>query len=279
MAHFASSSNLTNTNKACEYLFAPLRCLFAPPRLLFVCSALRCGADAMRKEGHLTAPGPQTARLWARRGGEQLWGNLKEPYRILSLSKRNIAVLQSDPKEHRNVATASGNIRGVPDLLRVLSGIPLNRTHAHLRYWFRGQPKSGLPLQPGVYRSTFGSYANEEDRFTKEKHLNQDFKVLSAGLRTGRETDADIYFLQQHYRMPTRLLDWTTNPLAALYFACAGDEDEDGELFAIDVYRLSPIGIATSRHPQFTGAIAALVEWKKATQLPKCILAVRPDRC
>ena len=86
------------------------------------------------------------------------------------------------------MATASGNIRGVPDLLRVLSGIPLNRTHAHLRYWFRGQPKSGLPLQPGVYRSTFGSYANEEDRFTKEKHLNQDFKVLSAGLRTGRET-------------------------------------------------------------------------------------------
>jgi hypothetical protein len=27
--------------------------------------------------------------------------------------------------------------------------------------------------------------------------------VLSGGLRTGRETDADIYFLQQHYRMPT----------------------------------------------------------------------------
>ena len=59
MAHFASSSNLTNTNKACEYLFAPLRCLFAPPRLLFVCSALRCGADEMRKEGHLTAPAPK----------------------------------------------------------------------------------------------------------------------------------------------------------------------------------------------------------------------------
>jgi hypothetical protein len=175
------------------------------------------------------------------------------------------------------VATASGNIRSVPDLLRVLTGIPLNRAHAHVRYWFRGQPKSGLPLLPGVYRSTFGFHKNEEDRFTKEKHLNQDFKVLSTGLRIGRETDADIYFLQQHYRMPTRLLDWTSNPLAGLFFACDGDEEVDGELFAMDVYKLSPIGIATSRHPEFARAVAALVEWKKATQLPKRILAVRPD--
>jgi hypothetical protein len=33
--------------------------LFARRRLLFVCSALRCGADAMCKEGHAMAPGPQ----------------------------------------------------------------------------------------------------------------------------------------------------------------------------------------------------------------------------
>ena len=53
----AGSTNLTNTNTVREHLLAPLRCLFAPPRLLFVCSALRCGADAMREEGH-SRPGP-----------------------------------------------------------------------------------------------------------------------------------------------------------------------------------------------------------------------------
>jgi hypothetical protein len=168
-------------------------------------------------------------------------------------------------------------LSSVRELLEQLDRLKLDRAHSHLRYWFRGQPKTGLPLQPGVYRPAFGFHAKEEDRFDKEKHLSQDFRVLSAGLRTGRETDVDIYFLQQHYLMPTRLLDWTSNPLAALYFACDGDESADGELFLVDAYNLTPKGIATSRREEFINAIKAIVEWKRPSELPSSIMAVRPD--
>jgi hypothetical protein len=168
-------------------------------------------------------------------------------------------------------------VKTVAELLAELAKLKLEKAHAHIRYWFRGQSNAGRALCPGVYRPGFGSYRDEEDRFKTEQHLNQDFGVLSAGLRTGRETDVDIYFLQQHYRMPTRLLDWTSNPLAGLYFACGGDESSDGELFVIDAYGLSSIGIATSRHSKFRGAIQTIAEFGLADQLPDCILAVRPD--
>ena len=45
----------------------------------------------------------------------------------------------------------------------------------------------------------------------------------------------DVLAKLQHYGFPTRLLDATSNPLVALYFACAGknESEKDGAVYVL----------------------------------------------
>ena len=85
--------------------------------------------------------------------------------------------------------------------------------------WFRGHRCSNWKLVPKLYR--------EEFKGADENEIRQEFQSRAQQLIQGRlpADKWEWYFLMQHYGAPTRLLDWTDNPLVALYFAL---EDHPG---------------------------------------------------
>lgn len=123
---------------------------------------------------------------------------------------------------------SSDEIHNVADLLRRLSG---TRASGETR-WYRGQGNYSWLLQPPVARNR-GFLEAELDML---KHFHRD--ALSR-VQERPSTPWDWLFLAQHYGVPTRLLDWTENPLIGLYFAVEDSmrtqsEPMDGAFFELD---------------------------------------------
>jgi len=161
---------------------------------------------------------------------------------------------------------------------------------AHRRVWYRGHSDHTYVLRPGVYRDSFTRSSKrlygkgiEEKRLNLEREMLSEFRTSGATLVNANEV-VEVYFMAQHYGMPIRLLDWTTNPLAALFFAVKGlNEKNDGELLIMDAPSLlpnapeAPRGILTMRHPYAVDAIGVSF-WHPPKQPRKAlVLPIRPD--
>lgn len=128
------------------------------------------------------------------------------------------------------------------DVYQSLAG-EFNRGAGANRLFFRGQTESGWSLLPSVARIPIHHSARNESEnkyqpYTHEAEwtLFHRFRRYAAQHFANDASEWRMLFNASHYGLPTRLLDWTNNPLVALFFAVEGalrNNAEGSAVFAV----------------------------------------------
>lgn len=137
------------------------------------------------------------------------------------------------------------------ELLQAIGRISTYSSEA--RYVWRGQPDAAWGLNPGLVRrlrNHNGAHwpVTETQLIGHEKQLLESAKAAGYGRNIN---DVELLAVLQHHGAATRLLDVSSDPMVAMWFAVENQDSPDktdGALFAIDISKSESIS-GTDRRP------------------------------
>ena len=148
---------------------------------------------------------------------------------ILEPNRESKASKQERPTSEKSTAPKVSKVQGF--IGKVLT---LDQKNGYEVFYRGHSNKRKYKLEPSLFRKDEdGNYLYKDN----EHILYRELLVSNSA-----DFQSDVYTLDslvrmQHYSLPTRLLDITSNPLMALYFACKSSPDEDGEVIVFSMKR------------------------------------------
>lgn len=120
------------------------------------------------------------------------------------------------------------SVGSIPNYIKAINSIPLEKGHCR---FYRGHSQENWNLNPSLFRPEYKFIKENEANVLRELQIFYPDSFDSCG------NLLEKLVVAQHYGIPTRLLDITTNPLIALYFACYNKKPNSGnaKVYIIDV--------------------------------------------